>query len=100
MKDWQEIATSVNESAAAEVVLTVVADGSENAIELVDSMVADDLPRYTVRSIINRKFKIELFDTLADAEVYVEELKTIMAAVARKKFRSFSADFNPATLDN
>lgn len=81
------------------VVLNTIEIGN-NVIELSDSGVVDDLPRYCVHSIINRKVRIELFETLADAEVYVEELKTIMAAVTRKKFRSFSADFDPATLDN
>ena len=78
-----------------EVILATVEIG-DNVIELSDSGIVDDLPRYTVHSIINRKVRIELFETLADAEVYMEELKTIMSAIERKKFRSFSA----ATLDN
>ena len=59
-----------------EVTLNTIESG-ENVIELVDTMADDDLPRYTVRSLINRKFRIELFETLADAEVYVENLKKI-----------------------
>ena len=82
-----------------EVILATVEIG-DNVIELSDSGIVDDLPRYTVRALINRKFKFELFETLADAEVYMEEKKTIMSAIARKTFRSFSADFDPATLDN
>ena len=82
-----------------EVILATVEIG-DNVIELSDSGIVDDLPRYTVHSIINRKVRIELFETLADAEVYMEEKKTIMSAIARKTFRSFSADFDPATLDN
>lgn len=82
-----------------EVILATVEIGN-NVIELSDSGIVDDLPRYTVHSIINRKVRIELFETLADAEVYMEEKKTIMSAIARKTFRSFSADFDPATLDN
>ena len=82
-----------------EVVLNTIEIGN-NVIELSDSGIVDDLPRYTVHSIINRKVRIELFETLADAEVYMEEKKTIMSAIARKTFRSFSADFDPATLDN
>ena len=58
-----------------EVTLNTIESG-ENVIELVDTMVDDDLPRYTVRSLINRKFRIELFETLAEAEVYVENLLT------------------------
>ena len=82
-----------------EVILATVEMG-DNVIQLSDSGIVDDLPRYTVHSIINRKVRIELFETLADAEVYMEEKKTIMSAIARKTFRSFSADFDPATLDN
>lgn len=81
------------------VVLNTIEIGN-NVIELSDSGIVDDLPRYCVHSIINRKVRIELFETLADAEVYMEEKKTIMSAIERKTFRSFSADFNPATLDN
>lgn len=87
MKDWQEIATSVNDSNDSEVILAVVSDDHGNVIELVDTIGLDDLPRYTVRSIINRKFKIELFETLTDAEVYVEELKTILHAISNKAKR-------------
>lgn len=82
-----------------EVILATVEIG-DNVIQLSDSGIVDDLPRYTVHSIINRKVRIELFETLADAEVYMEEKKRIMSAIARKTFRSFSADFDPATLDN
>ena len=81
-----------------EVILATVEIG-DNVIELSDSGIVDDLPRYTVHSIINRKVRIELFETLADAEVYMEEKKRIMYAIERKTFRSFSADFDPATLD-
>ena len=80
------------------VVLNTIEIGN-NVIELSDSGIVDDLPRYTVHSIINRKVRIELFETLADAEVYMEEKKRIMYAIERKTFRSFSADFDPATLD-
>ena len=82
-----------------EVILATVEIG-DNVIQLSDSGIVDDLPRYTVHSIINRKVRIELFETLADAEVYMEEKKRIMYAIERKTFRSFSADFDPATLDN
>ena len=81
-----------------EAILMTVEMG-DNVIQLSDSGIVDDLPRYTVHSIIKRKVRIELFETLADAEVYMEEKKTIMSAIARKTFRSFSADFDPATLD-
>ena len=82
-----------------EAILMTVEMG-DNVIQLSDSGIVDDLPRYTVHSIINRKVRIELFETLADAEVYMEEKKRIMYAIERKTFRSFSADFDPATLDN
>ena len=81
-----------------EAILMTVEMG-DNVIQLSDSGIVDDLPRYTVHSIINRKVRIELFETLADAEVYMEEKKRIMYAIERKTFRSFSADFDPATLD-
>lgn len=87
-----------------EAILMTVEMG-DNVIQLSDSGIVDDLPRYTVHSIIKRKVRIELFETLADAEVYVERLKKgieneCLATPRRSSFRSFSADFNPATLDN
>lgn len=83
-----------------EVILNTV-ESNGNVIELVDTVGVDDLPRYTVRALINRKFRFELFETLTDAEVYVEELKKVLYAAKRKsEFRSFAAEFDISTLDN
>lgn len=71
------------------VVLNTIEIG-DNVIQLSDSGVVDDLPRYCVHSIINRKVRIELFETLADAEVYMKEKKIIMSAIARKTSPRYS----------
>ena len=55
-----------------EVILATVEIG-DNVIQLSDSGIVDDLPRYTVHSIINRKFRFELFETLESAEKYFQK---------------------------
>lgn len=67
-----------------ELVLSHFEEGGQ-VIEVIDSMTDDDLPRYSVRSLILGKLRFELFETLADAEVYEQELKTIIQAVIRTK---------------
>lgn len=44
-----------------------------NVVELTYTPNTGDLPAYSVHSIINRKFRFELFETLESAEKYFQK---------------------------